>query len=109
MIRKRRLEGPVAVAQQHADIVARTKISGYQYVELVVVVKVRYGEPLSSGKGIVVAGSLEGSIAIAQQHADVWRIDNGQIRLLVIIKIPHHHKIGTLRGIGINRPLKSAI
>src|SRR5262245_47163248 len=60
-----RLEGAVAVAQQHAEVIG---VRGHE-VELAVAVEVADRHRPRAGGGAGAAGGLKGAVAVAQAHA----------------------------------------
>ena len=82
-----RLEGAVAVTEQHADRVRR--LVADDEVELAVAVDVADGERPGVGAGGVVDGRLEGAVAVTEQHADGVgrRILDDEVGLAVAVQV----------------------
>src|SRR5438309_5735327 len=63
-----RLEGPIAITQQHRDIVGLC-VRG-RYIELPIAIEVAHGHGSRTTANGEVEGCLEGPIAVAEQYRD---------------------------------------
>src|SRR6516164_1182418 len=84
-------------------------------VEHSVVVEVSHGQTKGADSGGEEVSSLEGAIAVAQQHADTGRsliggiVRHGEVQDTVANKVPDHHRPGIPPG-GISmRRLETAV
>src|SRR5207247_1006307 len=83
------LEGPIAVAQQHAHV---APLVGDSDVGLAIPIKVTYRYANGIGGASVVADcSLESPISVAQQHSNVAAVvvGHGQVGLTIPVEVAH--------------------
>src|SRR5205085_1233968 len=89
------LEGAIAVAHKHADVVGAEVVAGDVSGCVAVDIRDRHGERILAGGEV--GGALEGAIAVAQQHADVDGLEvaadvgNGEVGVSVAVDIRHRH------------------
>src|SRR5262249_19018775 len=93
-----RLEGAVAVAQQHAHVVAVAVDHGQVLFAVAVQVAGRHRN--RAGAGGEVGLRLEGAVAVAQQHADggVGPVGDDEVGAAVAVDVGHRHPLRLRAG-----------
>ena len=91
-IEHRRLEGAVAIAQEHVDA-ARVR---HRQIGFAVSIEVSHRHGGRTRAGGIVHWRLEGAVAIAQEHVDVVAVHvrHRQIGFAVPIEVPHRTERG---------------
>ena len=105
----RRLESPVAVAQQDRDIAGVTNLGvrvakvGHREVGHPIAVEVAHGHGERGVANSVGLRRLEGPVAVAQQDCDiarvrrdevgVTRVGHGQVQLVIAVEVAHDHTV----------------
>jgi hypothetical protein len=103
------LKRAVPVTQQNANILTASKESDNHNVELVIIVEVANSNLLWTDKRFVIARCLESTVPVPQEHTDIRRVDDGDVRYLVAVEVPDNNEGGVGGGVRGDRGLESTI